>query len=183
MRVGCATEGDACRQFSDPRKQVSGEKSRARQGSPSKLQTCLKNQRCPAYGKMSWRRFMLTGARCVHSIPITYRGMSSSSSSPCLPCHLLTSGVSGETSRARQGSPRVTPVGVTRGLQTSKNNWTLEDLGEAPGEAVEYARMAMAWSSRGGRSQHALRVATACALGLRKVCLEVVAKKGAMARS
>ena len=33
------------------------------------------------------------------------------------------------------------------------------------------------------RSQHARRVAAACALGLRKVCLEVIAKKGAMARS
>ena len=33
------------------------------------------------------------------------------------------------------------------------------------------------------RSQHAQHVAAACALGLRKVCLEVVAKKGAMARS
>ena len=33
------------------------------------------------------------------------------------------------------------------------------------------------------RSQHAQRVAAACALGLRMFCLEVVAKKAAMARS
>ena len=33
------------------------------------------------------------------------------------------------------------------------------------------------------RSQHARRVAAACALGLRKVCLEAIAKKGVMARS
>ena len=33
------------------------------------------------------------------------------------------------------------------------------------------------------RSHRAQRVAANCALGLRKVCLEVIAKRGAMARS